>query len=88
MKHLNPSLSHIFIIVLPPPLSSGTCEVRVDGKWIKTCQTVIPDLKGEVYNVQTQEIEAAKAAFFSPKSLADGFFNNVAGMAVGADEHS
>jgi hypothetical protein len=36
--------------------------------------------------------ETEKAAFFSPKSIADGFFNNVAGMAgfaqavAGADD--
>lgn len=71
----------------------GTCEVKTDGKWIKTCQTTIPFLgQDEVFRVEVKAAESEKAAFFSPKSLADGFFNNVAGMAgfaqavAGADE--
>lgn len=48
--------------------------------------------KDEVFTVETKAIEKESATFFSPKSLADGFFNNVAGMAgfaqavAGADD--
>lgn len=60
----------------------GTCEVRTNGKWIKTCQTTIPALpEGEIFQIETQYEEETGVAFFSPKSLMDGFFNNAAGMA-------
>ena len=64
----------------------GTCQVNVNGKWIKACQTVIPSVsRGETFEVTLRPKKAAvveekKAAFFSPKSLADGFANNVMGM--------
>lgn len=33
----------------------GTCEVRVEGKWIRTCSTRVPALPpGEVYNVHVR----------------------------------
>ena len=54
----------------------GTCQVQVEGKWIKTCQTkVLTDMKVTVKPVKE------KPAFFSPQSLFDGFTNNALGVA-------
>jgi ferredoxin len=66
----------------------GTCQVNVNGKWIKACQTVVPSVsRGENFKVTLRPVKKAavveekkKPAFFSPKSLADGFANNVMGM--------
>jgi ferredoxin len=59
----------------------GTCQVQVDGKWIKTCQTRVPAMpKGVSYSVTVKPFKE-KAAFFSPQSFVDGFSNNVLGMA-------
>lgn len=66
----------------------GTCQVNVNGKWVKACQTVIPSVsRGENLKVtlrpvvvKKEVVEEKKPAFFSPKSLADGFANNVMGM--------
>ena len=66
----------------------NTCEVNVNGKFVKSCQTVtgpenmrvvIREYKGKDENVK-------KPAFFSPQSLADGFANNVIGMVGFAQE--
>ena len=70
----------------------GTCQVNVDNRWVKACQTTIPSVgPGEVLNIVVKPVihkdeDEEKAAFFSPKSFADGFFNNavgVVGMAQG-----
>jgi ferredoxin len=55
----------------------GTCEVNVQGKWIKACQTKITS--NEPLKITVKEYKK-KPAFFSPQSLADGFNNNVLGM--------
>lgn len=66
----------------------GTCQVNIGGKWVKACQTVIPSMPlGENFQVTVKPAAAKeKAAFFSPKSLYDGFVNNALGVAgfVGA----
>jgi hypothetical protein len=57
--------------------------INIDNKWVKACQTSIPSVKkGEMLAVTLRELkpEEKKAVFFSPKSLADGFFNNAAGV--------
>ena len=48
----------------------------------KPTQSIPSVRKGEMLSVTLRELkpEEKKAAFFSPKSLADGFFNNAAGM--------
>lgn len=55
----------------------GTCEVNVQGKWIKACQTKITSKDSLKITVKEYK---KKPAFFSPQSLADGFNNNVLGM--------
>jgi hypothetical protein len=57
--------------------------VNIDNKWVKACQTNIPSVpKGQVLTVTLRppSKEDKKAAFFTPKSLVDGFNNNVLGM--------
>ncbi|KAG8461205.1 hypothetical protein KFE25_002394 [Diacronema lutheri] len=62
----------------------GTCEVRVDGQWIRTCSTRVPGLsKGEVYRVHVRGtmVQSKKSSrFFSIRSFFAGFKNNVLGM--------
>ena len=59
----------------------GTCEVSVNNQWIKTCQTQIPYVEnGASFVVKVSDRKKKSAAFFSPRSLAEGFFNNAAGM--------
>jgi hypothetical protein len=62
----------------------GTCEVRVDGKWIRTCSTRVPALApGETFKVHVRGsmVSGKKASgFFSVKSFFDGFRNNFLGM--------
>ena len=57
----------------------GTCQVQVNGKWIKTCQTKVPSLpKGTNYAVTVKVRKNAE--FFSPKSFVEGFTNNALGV--------
>jgi ferredoxin len=62
----------------------GTCQVNIDGKWVKTCQTIIPTLKkGEVFEIEIRPAPpAAKkpSKFFSPASFAEGIINNGLGV--------
>jgi hypothetical protein len=62
----------------------GTCEVQVDGKWIRTCVTRVPALPpGEAFEVRVRgSMVASKAAsrFFSIRSFIAGFRNNLLGM--------
>jgi len=62
----------------------GTCEVMQDGKWIKACQTKVASLGKDVpYVISVRSVpkdkrsQSSSASFFSPKSLMDGFANNV-----------
>mmetsp|Transcript_128504 Transcript_128504/g.399872 ORF Transcript_128504/g.399872 Transcript_128504/m.399872 type:complete len:755 (-) Transcript_128504:260-2524(-) len=63
-----------------------TCVVNIDGKWVSACQTKIPpQAPGQHFGVRVRPVSKAqrdedKAAFFTPKSIADGFFNNALGM--------
>jgi len=65
----------------------GTCEAKVDGKWVKTCQMTIPSIpRGEIMRVTVrpagavEEVEEKKVEFFSPKSFLDGVWNNGLGV--------
>jgi ferredoxin len=66
----------------------GTCEVRVDGKWTRACQTTVPPVgRGEVLRVRVPPASATAAAkppsaFFSPKSILEGVVNNGLGVRV------
>ncbi|GMI23237.1 hypothetical protein TrCOL_g3539 [Triparma columacea] len=60
----------------------GTCEVLVDGQWVRSCVTKIPG-GVEEYNVQVRPsmVKSKKASgFFSVQSFRDGFVNNALGM--------
>ncbi|GMH77220.1 hypothetical protein TrRE_jg3142 [Triparma retinervis] len=60
----------------------GTCEVLVDGQWVRSCVTKIP-AGVEEYNVQVRPsmVKSKKASgFFSVQSFRDGFVNNALGM--------
>mmetsp|Transcript_23100 Transcript_23100/g.47888 ORF Transcript_23100/g.47888 Transcript_23100/m.47888 type:complete len:217 (+) Transcript_23100:173-823(+) len=60
----------------------GTCEVLVDGQWVRSCVTKIPTGVKE-YNVQVRPsmVKSKKASgFFSAQSFRDGFVNNALGM--------
>ena len=62
----------------------GTCEVRVNGQWTRTCVTKVPHVPpGQTYEVQVKgsHIKTAKASrFYSFKSIVSGFKNNLIGM--------
>mmetsp|Transcript_50782 Transcript_50782/g.94954 ORF Transcript_50782/g.94954 Transcript_50782/m.94954 type:complete len:725 (+) Transcript_50782:76-2250(+) len=74
-----------------------TCAVNIDGKWVSACQTKIPPQSpGKSFEVRVRPVSDAhktqeKAAFFTPKSFADGVVNNGLGVvgfvkeAFGAD---
>ena len=74
-----------------------TCAVNIDGKWVSACQTKIPPQEpGNSFDVRVRPVSDAfktqeKAAFFTPKSFADGVVNNGLGVigfvkeAFGAD---
>eukprot|EP01036_Dinobryon_divergens_P059007 gene59007-78733_t len=63
----------------------GTCEVNMNGKWVKACQSTIapPNVPGEtlVITVKPEKEIKKSATFFSPKSFVDGFTNNALGVA-------
>jgi len=64
-----------------------TCAVNIDGKWVSACQTKIPHrAPNQPFEVRVRQLstkaqsDEEKAAFFSPQSVYDGFFNNAIGM--------
>lgn len=64
----------------------GTCEVKVAGKWIRTCQSTIADVSAlslDPLNLSVtkrkQEIKKP-SKFFSPASFAEGVYNNGLGV--------
>mmetsp|Transcript_5514 Transcript_5514/g.14573 ORF Transcript_5514/g.14573 Transcript_5514/m.14573 type:complete len:219 (-) Transcript_5514:139-795(-) len=62
----------------------GTCEVRVDGQWIRTCTAKVPYMpKGESYEVYvrpTMTKTKKSSRFFSFRSFIAGAKNNILGM--------
>lgn len=62
----------------------GTCEVRIDGQWTRTCVTKVPHMApGETLavHVRGSMTKTAKASrFYSFKSIIAGFKNNLLGM--------
>ena len=62
----------------------GTCEVRVDGQWVRTCVTTIPYMApGTEYKVHVRPSMAKvkkSSRFFSFRSFIAGFRNNLLGM--------
>jgi hypothetical protein len=63
----------------------GTCAVRIEGKWVRTCVSNVPSIpEGQTYNivVRPSMVKGKKATrFFSFRSFIDGFKNNLLGMA-------
>jgi hypothetical protein len=62
----------------------GTCEVKVDGKWIRSCVSTIPYVApGATFEVTVKPgmIKSKKSSrFFSVRSFVDGWVNNILGM--------
>jgi len=62
----------------------GTCEVRIDGNWVRTCVAKVPPMdKGAELKVfvRGSMVETKKStAFFSLSSFISGFKNNALGM--------
>ncbi|KAJ1621627.1 hypothetical protein T492DRAFT_1068326 [Pavlovales sp. CCMP2436] len=62
----------------------GTCEVRIDGQWVRTCTAKVPPMpSGDAFvvNVRASMVKPKGASrFFSFRSFLDGFRNNVLGM--------
>jgi hypothetical protein len=62
----------------------GTCEVKVDGKWVRTCSTMVPYLaEGETYEVTVRPsmVKSKKSSRFFPfTSFISGAKNNILGM--------
>ena len=59
----------------------GTCEVNMNGKWVRACQTTVPAMENnEDLVVIVKKIKKKPAKFFSPMSFAEGVFNNGLGV--------
>lgn len=63
----------------------GTCEVKIDGKWVRACQYRVPVAEyGNQLRVTVRpaaETEKKKPAkFFSPASFVEGVINNGLGV--------
>ena len=68
-----------------------TCSVNIGGKWVCACQTKIPaQAPGQNFEVRVRKVKDDKkhetAAFFTPKSFADGVYNNGLGV-IGCPPH-
>lgn len=63
-----------------------TCEVRIAGKWITTCQSTVADVVAISPDPMNVSITVRPASvkkpskFFSPKSFAEGVYNNGLGV--------
>ncbi len=63
----------------------GTCQVKIDNKWVKACQTTVtPPSTGDVLFVNvkpaTEEAKKKPSKFFTPASFIEGVINNGAGV--------
>jgi len=62
----------------------GTCDVLIDGKWVHTCQTRVPQMsEGQPFSVfiRPAKVKSKKSSgFFSAQSFVDGFTNNAMGV--------
>eukprot|EP00281_Chroomonas_sp_CCMP1168_P025537 CAMPEP_0206229010 /NCGR_PEP_ID=MMETSP0047_2-20121206/9468_1 /ASSEMBLY_ACC=CAM_ASM_000192 /TAXON_ID=195065 /ORGANISM="Chroomonas mesostigmatica_cf, Strain CCMP1168" /LENGTH=233 /DNA_ID=CAMNT_0053652279 /DNA_START=316 /DNA_END=1018 /DNA_ORIENTATION=+ len=62
----------------------GTCEVRIDGQWVRTCVAKVPNIEeGKQLDVFVRESMAEikmSSSFFSRSSFISGFQNNFWGM--------
>jgi ferredoxin len=61
----------------------GTCEAMCNGKWVRPCVALVPELPpGEELVLQIKAVKKAKSSgkFFSVRSFFMGFYNNLLGM--------
>lgn len=63
----------------------GTCEINMDGKWVKACQATIPSSSSVSITIkppkkQAEHDEKEPTKFFTPKSFMDGIVNNGLGV--------
>lgn len=61
----------------------GTCEVQINGKWVRTCVATVPYVEDtlEVTVKGTMVAGQGKASkFYSVKSIFMGLYNNILGM--------
>ena len=56
----------------------GTCEVNINGRWEKACQTQIRnlDVGEDKLKITVKKVTKKPSKFFSPMSFAEGVFNN------------
>ena len=61
----------------------GTCEVQVNGKWVRTCVATAPTsrtpLRGD-READDDEGQGKASKFYSVKSFIMGWYNNILGM--------
>ena len=61
----------------------GTCEVQVNGKWVRTCVSTVPYVE-DVFEVTVKPTmmkgQGKASKFYSVKSFIMGWYNNILGM--------
>ena len=61
----------------------GTCEVQVNGKWVRTCVSTVPYVE-DVFEVTVKPTmmkgQGKASKFYSLKSFVMGWYNNILGM--------
>ena len=61
----------------------GTCEVQVNGKWVRTCVSTVPYVE-DVFEVTVKPTmmkgQGKASKFYSLKSFIMGWYNNILGM--------
>ena len=61
----------------------GTCEVQVNGKWVRTCVATVPYVE-DVFEVTVKPTmmkgQGKASKFYSLKSFVMGWYNNILGM--------
>eukprot|EP01036_Dinobryon_divergens_P026727 gene26727-35407_t len=63
----------------------GTCEVNINGKWVKSCQETVSAIgnAGEIVRISVKpkpETKKKPSQFFSPASFVEGVVNNGLGV--------
>ena len=62
----------------------GTCEVQVNGKWVRTCVATVPYVEDNVFEVTVKPTmmkgQGKASKFYSVKSFIMGWYNNILGM--------
>ena len=62
----------------------GTCEVQVNGKWVRTCVATVPYVENNLFEVTVKPTmmkgQGKASKFYSLKSFVMGWYNNILGM--------